>query len=121
MRRLREIHLYLGCLFAPALMFFAVTGSWQVYRLQHNTKDGYTAPKPLKVLSAIHVSGHLPGRKAEQTTPLHGFAVAAAAGLVVTTLLGVVMAFSSSRNALVPTLCLFGGVALPAAILYLYR
>ena len=99
MRRLRLIHLYLGCLFAPALIFFAVSGSWQIYRLQDTAKDGsYTAPAALKTLSAIHINQHLPGGKASNRTPLHVFALLAAIGLVTTTLLGIVMAFRVSAG-----------------------
>ena len=46
MTQLRRIHLYLGCIFAPILIFFAVTGSWQLYVLHVDTKDGrYVAPR----------------------------------------------------------------------------
>jgi uncharacterized iron-regulated membrane protein len=46
MRLWREIHLYLGCLFAPILIFFAVTGAWQLYRWNDNTKTA-TPRRPL--------------------------------------------------------------------------
>lgn len=122
MRRLRLLHLYLGCLFAPALIFFAVSGAWQVYRLQDTRKDGsYTAPPGLKTLSAIHIDQRLPGSKGGKRTPLHAFAVLAAIGLVATTALGVVMAFRVSAGVVAPLLCLIGGVALPAVLLLLYR
>ena len=122
MRRLRLLHLYLGCIFAPALLFFAITGSWQVFRLQDSAKDGsYTAPASLKFLSAIHLNQHLPGGKASQRTPLHVFALLAGVGLVTTTVLGVVMAFRFSARALAPVLCLVGGIALPIGLLLIYR
>jgi ABC-type nitrate/sulfonate/bicarbonate transport system permease component len=122
MRRLRQLHLYLGCIFAPALLFFAITGSWQIYRLQDTAKDGsYTAPAALETLSAIHVNGHLPGLRQSVATPMHGFALAAAVGLIVTTLLGVVMAFRFSRSSWVPAVCLLAGLLIPAAILYFFH
>ncbi len=122
MRRLRLIHLYLGCLFAPALIFFAVSGSWQIYRLQDSAKDGsYTAPKPLHVLSAIHTKQHLPDGKASYRTPLHAFALLSAVGLVVTTLLGVIMAFRFSAGVVAPLSCVLGGIALPALLLLIYH
>lgn len=122
MRRLRLLHLYLGCIFAPALIFFAVSGSWQIYRLQDSTKDGsYIAPAPLELLSAIHTNQHLPGRKASHRTPLHAFALLAAVGLVTTTLLGIVMAFRVSPGIAAPLACLLAGIALPAALLFIYR
>lgn len=122
MRRLRLLHLYLGCFFAPALLFFAVSGGWQIYRLQDSTKDGsYTAPVPLKFFSAIHTNQHLPGIRATQTTPLHAFALLAATGLILTTLLGIVMAFRVSRRVAAPLICLVGGIVLPAVILLFYH
>lgn len=122
MRRLRLLHLYLGCLFAPALIFFAISGSWQIFRLQDTAKDGsYTAPAALETLSAVHTNQHLPGGKASQRTPLHAFALLSAIGLVTTTLLGVVMAFRFSHSVVAPLLCLLGGVALPLGLLLIYR
>jgi hypothetical protein len=119
---LRRLHLYLGCLFAPALIFFAVSGTWQLYRLQDSAKDGsYIAPRALQALSAVHTNAHLPGKRALDYTPLHFFFVLAAAGLVLTTVLGVVMAFRSSPRVFTPILLLGGGIALPLGVLYLYR
>ncbi len=122
MRLLRRLHLYLGCLFAPALIFFAVTGAWQLFRMHESDKDGsYNAPPPMKTLSAIHMNSHLPGKRAGEYSPLHTFSLLAAGGLVTTTLLGVVMAFRVTQKRLTPTLFLFAGIVIPAAILYFYR
>lgn len=118
---LRRLHLYLGCLFAPALIFFAVTGGWQLFRLQDTKKDGsYTAPAPLHILSAIHTNSHLPGLKASDPTPLRTFSLLAAAGLVVTATLGVVLAFRFSAKTLTPAAWLAAGVVMPAAMLYFF-
>lgn len=122
MRFLRRLHLYLGCLFAPALIFFAVTGTWQLYRLHDTTKDGsYVAPRPLQMMSAVHMNAHLPGKRIAEYTPLRVFWVLVAAGLVVTTILGIVMAFRSAVRPLTPILFLLGGIAIPLVILYIYR
>lgn len=119
---LRRLHLYLGCLFAPALMFFAISGGWQLYRLQDSSKDGsYTAPEPLRILSAVHTNSHLPGKKASEATPLQLFSLLAAAGLVTTSALGVILAFRFSRRIVTPIAWLAGGVVIPLTILYLYR
>jgi ABC-type nitrate/sulfonate/bicarbonate transport system permease component len=118
---LRRVHLYLGCLFAPVLVFFAVTGGWQLYRANDKSKDGsYVPPRPITVLSAIHKNSHLPGKPELAYTPLRTFMCAAAAGLVVTTLLGVVMAFRFSRSGMTPALCLVAGIVLPAVLLWIY-
>jgi ABC-type nitrate/sulfonate/bicarbonate transport system permease component len=122
MPRLRDLHLYLGCLFAPALIFFAVTGAWQVYRFNDSAKDhSYIAPAPIRFLSAIHTNQHLPGAGPTRYTPLHSFAVLAAIGLAVTTVLGVVMAFRFGRSQLAALLCLLAGVGIPSVILFLYH
>lgn len=118
----RRLHLYLGCLFAPALIFFAVTGAWQLYRANDEAKDGsYTPPKMVRVLSAVHKDSHLPGKRESEYTPLRMFFTLSAAGLVFTTLLGVAMAFRFSRSAMTPLVCLSAGVLIPVLILAIYR
>lgn len=122
MQFLRRLHLYLGCLFAPALIFFAMSGAWQLYRFHDTAKDhSYVAPRPLQVLSAMHMNAHLPGKRASEYTPLRTFSLLAAAGLVLTTALGVVMAFRFSRTALTPMLCLVTGIAMPFVIVLIYH
>lgn len=79
------------------------------------------APRLIQVLSAIHKNSHLPGKSAREFTPLRRFSLLAAAGLVLTRLLAVVMAFRFSRSALVPVLWLLAGVAVPVLLLVLYR
>jgi hypothetical protein len=119
---LRRLHLYLGCLFAPALIFFAVTGSWQLFRAHETRKDGsYTAPAVLRTLSAVHMNAHLPGKRITEYTPLRMFWLLAAAGLILSTVLGVIMAFRCSGSVVTPVLCLSAGVAIPCVVLYLYR
>ncbi len=47
MKNLRSLHLYLGCIFAPLLLFFAASGIWQTL--------GIRLPL-LQRLSTIHTS-----------------------------------------------------------------
>jgi hypothetical protein len=72
------------------------------------------------MLSAIHKDQHLPGRKYSVYTPLRSFMFLSAAGLVLTTALGIVMAFSCARSVLAPLLCLVAGILIPVGILLLY-
>jgi hypothetical protein len=67
------------------------------------------------------MDSHLPGKRASEYTPLRTFSLLAAAGLVLTTLLGVVMAFRFSASVVTPLLCLVAGVAIPGVILFVYR
>ena len=122
MRFLRTLHLYLGCLFAPMLIFFAVSGSWQLFNWHQSTKDrSYLAPRALEVLSYVHKEAHVPPTPPRQPTPLRYFAFAAAIGLVISTVLGVIMAYRFSRQPLVATICLFAGIALPGLLLWIYK
>lgn len=122
MRFLRKLHLYLGCVFAPTLIFFAITGAWQTFGYHESMKDhSYTAPRALSFLSEIHKEAHVPPTPHRNPTPLRYFIFAAAVGLVTTTALGVLMAFRVSRKPLSATLCLIAGIALPTLLLWIYK
>lgn len=119
---LRRLHLYLGCLFAPALILFAVSGAWQLFNFHKTKKDGsYVAPDALVEISAIHMESHLEGTPGRNFTPLRYFMVATSAGLVLTSVLGVVMAYRFSRKPIVATVCLLLGIAIPGVILWIYK
>jgi hypothetical protein len=69
----------------------------------------------------MHMNLHLPGKRASEYTPLRTFSLLAAFGLVLTTILGVIMAFRVSRSMLTPLLCLTAGIAMPIVTLLIYR
>jgi ABC-type nitrate/sulfonate/bicarbonate transport system permease component len=122
MKFLRTLHLYLGCLFAPMLIFFAVSGSWQLFNWHESKKDhSYTAPRVLTVLSDVHKDAHIPPTPGRNPTPLRYFMLAGAIGLVVSSVLGVIMAYRFSRRPLVATICLLSGIIVPAIMLWVYR
>jgi len=89
MKTLMRTHRYLSCFIAPAMIFFAVSGAWQSFRLHESRKDGsYTAPASLSVLSEAH--------KAEKLSKTSGLwlkagEVAIASAFVVTAILGIIM------------------------------
>ena len=122
MRFLRSLHLYLGCLFAPILIFFAVSGSWQLFNWHESDKNGtYRAPRALAILSDVHKDAHIPPTPGRQPTPLRYFMFVAAAGLVTSSVIGVVLAFRFSRKPLTAILCLLAGMAGPASLLWIYK
>jgi hypothetical protein len=47
--------------------------------------------------------------------------LAAAMGLIVTTILGIIMAFRYGRSKPSVIVCLFAGVVIPAALLFIYH
>ena len=54
-RTLLRLHRYAGLLVAPMVIFFAITGTWQEFRLQQDSKDGsYQAPPALTAASDFH-------------------------------------------------------------------
>ena len=116
MKNLRSLHLYLGCIFAPLLLFFAVSGIWQTL--------GIRSPL-LQRLSTIHTSHAL---KMKVTT--HGlnaggnlsngfltiFVIVMSASFILSTVLGVVLAIKYGRNRGAVWGCLAFGVAFPLAL-----
>jgi hypothetical protein len=103
------------------LIFFAVTGSWQVFNWHESSKTGYTAPRALSVLSEVHKNAHIQPTKRSAPAPVRYLMFAAALGLILTTVVGVVMAYRFSRQPLVATICLAIGTLLPATLLLIYK
>jgi hypothetical protein len=92
MQKLRSIHLYLGCLFAPLLLFFAVSGIWQTLGFHSRL---------LERLSTIHTSHGLKAGNGLSSFGLKVFVLLMAVSFIATTILGIIMAlkFTPSRRA----------------------
>jgi hypothetical protein len=119
MNLLRRIHLYLGCFFAPMLVFFSISGLWQVYGLQW-----VNGPNILTYLSTIHMGHNLffkdPTKAYSFSSPYLEFFVALmAASLVISILLGVIMAFKFGRGTLALA-SLAAGVLVPLILIILF-
>ena len=55
MKRLRRVHLLMGCFVAPFTIFFAATGMLQVFGFHRQPKDGsYLPPQTVVVASSVH-------------------------------------------------------------------
>lgn len=50
---LRQLHSYVGAFIAPSVLFFAITGSFQLFGL-HEAHDGYTPPPLIEKLAKVH-------------------------------------------------------------------
>jgi len=136
----RKLHLYSGVLFAPAIVFFAVTGLLQVYKL-HETRPGidYQPPALIQRLGALHKNqtfalprrGEGPRKPGADKPPaprapkpislaqslLKVFAAAVAVGLVATSGLGLYMAYRLSRNPWLIGGLLIAGVVIPVGLI----
>ncbi|GEM_PF-498530 len=107
MQKLRSIHLYLGCVFAPLLLFFAASGFWQTLNIRLSF---------LNWLSLVHTGFEMKNGAQLSSYPFRIF-VAIMASFVITTLLGIIMAmrFARSRKAAIASLAL--GILVPLLIL----
>jgi hypothetical protein len=113
-KQLMRIHRYLSCLVAPAMVFFAVSGAWQAFRLQDSRKDGsYTAPVALQQLSNVHKAERLSGPAAPW---FRVGQLSLATAFVLTAVLGVVMALRIARPVWTVWACLACGAVLPVLL-----
>ena len=156
MKSIRRIHGWLGVLFAPSIILFALTGALQMFGL-HETERGET-PGFVAKIAMIHThqtatipqrrpaapqaaiakpaeAGAQPETRAERgapaaerpappaqaarptTLPLKLFFLAMALSLIVSSALGVWIAFTSKRDRNVHVGLFVAGVVLPVVLL----
>jgi hypothetical protein len=138
----RKLHLYSGVLFAPAILFFAVTGLIQVFNLHKpQPSTGYRPAALILRLGALHkdqtfalphqADGARTKKHEDRAAPsppaprpmgiaqllLKGFAAAVAAGLIATTLLGLWMAYRFNRVPWLVGGLLLAGIVAPLVLI----
>ncbi len=138
MKTIRQLHTYLGLIFAPSIIFYALSGALQLFGLHEGSHPAWIA-----TLSQVHrdqrlsapaekrQDGVTPAQSAEMTpepapvphskpsVPLKGFFLSMAFGLILSTLLGIYMAFRTSRRRWILWGILTLGTAIPATLLLL--
>ena len=120
MKRLRRVHLYLGCFFAPLLLFYVITGWYQT--VNPDRRKGVSDSQDLvSRLSRVHVEQYYPTQSASgySTRLFRVFIVIMANALIATVILGIILAFRTSRNKWPVWLSLALGVTLPVILLWL--
>ena len=61
MRRIRQLHLYIGVFFLPAILFFAISGGLQAFRLQQASGwDGAPPPAWMAWMGSVHIDQTVP-------------------------------------------------------------
>ncbi len=114
---MRRLHLYLGCFFAPLLLFFTLSGASQTFMLHRTMKNGsYRAPRTLVHLSEVHTRQRLTQGDTPSSTPFRWLVAAMSSGLAASIFLGVVMALKLERALWVWT-SLAVGALLPLLLL----
>jgi hypothetical protein len=143
MRRLRQIHLYIGMFFAPMILLFALSGGLQTFRLNEAGGWGGTPPRWMVRVGAIHKNQSVPRDDARHDDhhdvdrhdvrpkparppqpgpsplPLKILTVLMAIGLFASTVIGMVIALSlrAARTGSLVALAL--GTVLPVVLLKL--
>ena len=138
MLTVRQWHTYIGAFVAPSVLFFAVTGSLQLFSL-HEAHGAYTPPALVEHLGRVHKdqmwqapakagpahpdeqdhdhhagpSGHPEAPKPWPVMALKWLFLTVAVGLVTSTLLGVWMALTFGRRKGVVLALFVAGAVLP--------
>ena len=140
LRRLRQWHLYLGMIFAPMILLFAISGALQTFRLHEESGWGGAKPPSWMVwMASVHRDDRLPQHEAAKSNPDHKamtdkpkaprpkplsrlllqiFSVLLSVGLTISAVLGIVIALNSRATRGVSLLMLAVGTALPLLLLY---
>lgn len=127
MKLLRRTHLLLGCLFAPMLLYYCLSGAAQVLGLTWNWKDGKNQAAILHEFSRPHKTMTLPGASGSnakkssfnnRSEAFKYFAVAMSFGISATLILGIIMAYRFFHPRWVVTLVLISGLLIPTLMLW---
>ena len=119
MRTLRDIHLYLGCVFAPLLIFYSVTGAWQCFDLHKSLKGPSYTSVWVKEMTRLHMNAKVVlGDSPRMPGNFRYYVLAMAVGLVSTTILGIILAFQVARKKWLVCACLGFGVLFPIWLVY---
>src|SRR5712691_11683144 len=120
MRKLRRLHTYLGCFFAPLLLFFLLSGWYQTVTPSRQKWHGELGDWKAR-LTSVHVDSIYPTESASAYSPIlfRALVIVMAGALVVTLALGVVMAvrFTPKNGPVWMSLAL--GVVIPLLFLWL--
>ena len=121
MKNLRQLHLYLGCVFAPLIIYFSLSGAWQVFRWNNVPKDEVSATRSfLHELSQPHTHSTLPGRDPKtQKSVLFNYAAAGMGlGMGVTSIFGILIALRYTKQRRLVLFCLIAGLLVPICLLF---
>ena len=120
MKLLRRLHLYLGCFFAPLLLFYVGTGWYQTLRIDRNKNVG-EADTWVAKMTYVHKDQIWPTEAAlsYSTKAFKVLVVLMSIALILSVLTGLYLAFRTLRQKWIVWASLFLGLAMPVLILWL--
>lgn len=144
MKQVRRIHHYVGVFFTPAILLFALSGALQTFRLQEAKGYGGTPPSWIVWMASVHKDSSFPraksaepeGRPAARPTapvsrvakpamprsshlPMKLFVALLSIGLIVSSLLGTIIALNNKATQRVSIGMLVAGTVLPLLLMLL--
>lgn len=142
MRNLRRYHHYIGVFFTPAILLFALSGALQTFRLQEAKGYGGTPPGWIVWMASVHKDQSLPRERAASKPgagdaakpaakggqqarpparvsplPLKIFVALLSIGLILSSVLGVVIALNNRSTRTVSIAMLVAGAVVPLLLL----
>lgn len=120
MKGLRRIHTYLGCFFAPLLLFFILSGWHQTVTPNRQKGTGELGDWKAR-LTSVHVDSIYPSESSSSYSPtlFRGLVVVMAIALVLTLVLGVVLAVRFTPKKWAVWMSLVAGFVVPILFLWL--
>lgn len=120
MKILRRLHLFLGCFFAPLLLFYLATGWYQTVQVDRRKNVGEVDTLASR-LRSVHVDQIYPAESANRFSPTlyRVLVVTMSIALMATVVLGLVLAFRILRPRWPVWLALGLGVLVPVLFLWL--
>lgn len=122
MKFIRRAHLYLGCFFAPLLVFFILTGWYQTV-VPNRLKSASEAETLWQKLRVVHSDQIYPSEqefeKPSSPKLFQALVVVMSIAATLTVVLGLVLSFKVIRPVWPVWLCLALGIVLPMLLLWL--
>jgi hypothetical protein len=123
MKAVRQLHLYLGSFCAPLILYFCVSGAWQVFGFHDipRGEPGTASQRLLHALSMPHTHSTPPGGdpRADHSRLFGVAASATALIMIASALLGLVLAWKFTKRPAVVLGCFVAGALVPALFLFL--
>ncbi|MBM3823594.1 MAG: hypothetical protein FJ404_12030 [Verrucomicrobia bacterium] len=116
----RRVHLYLGCFFAPLLVFYVATGWYQTFNTNRN-KSLAEADSWVEKLASVHKDRVYPSAKATSysTKFFEALVVVMSVAVLLTVGLGIALALKAGASRWPVLAALILGVVMPILALWM--